>query len=89
VIAPIKRDWPRICREIIAGYGLRHKRKLTPYKLGLMAGADKKTVRRWINGTSKPNHEQGEMLLARHAEFHRETGDTVPTTIGQPLMSAA
>lgn len=76
-----RHDWPQIIREIIAAYGLIHKKTLTPYKLGLMvAGTDKKIVKGWMQG-NEPGHFKGQLLLAYHAEFHRETGENFPTPI--------
>lgn len=79
MVEPVKHDWPTLIREIFAAFGLLRQRKCTDYKLALMIPeTDKKMVRRWRLGKSKPDHFRGEYILAIHAEFHRELGSRRP-----------
>jgi len=48
-----KRDWQTIIAEI----------GISPYKLALMAGIDKKTMNAYAAGRGEPSHSVGEFLL--------------------------
>lgn len=90
---PKRHNWPLIIRKIKAGYGLRHKKKLTNYKLGLMvAGTDQRTVRGWQEGT-EPGHYQGSLLLLYLAEydpeFHSKVMENSIMTNGQPAITSS
>lgn len=55
---PAKLDW----QKIIAETGI------TPYKLALMAGIDKKTMAAYASGRREPRHSVGQWLLMLKGE---------------------
>lgn len=61
---PIKRDWPKIMRELRA-------RGLTPYKVATVLGCSHCTAQNWEKG-GEPGHAFGEaLILLYEATFGR------------------
>ncbi len=61
-------DWAAIIRDI-------GKHGITPYKLALMAGIDKKTMAHYAAGRLEPRHSVGEWLKMLRAEL----GEKIPS----------
>lgn len=80
--AAVTRDWPQIIREIKAGYGIRHRKKLTSYKLGKIIKRDAGTVRGWEQG-SEPRYSDGAKLLDLHREYAPFIRGNLHIPIGQ------
>lgn len=67
---PTRHDWPKIIGAIL-DVGI------TRYRLSVMCGVDKNTIKAWANGDSEPRHFAGELILELHADVsHGTTGDS-------------
>jgi hypothetical protein len=92
MIEPARRNWPAIIAEIMAWSERPDGHRLTPYKLSVLLGCDKKTIAAYMTHDGpEPRHWQGELLLALHARYRPATpqfvrGENIP--ISSTLASA-